>query len=324
MDRIKVGVIGVGFMGRNHALAYKKIPEAELVGVADVDSERSRAVADEAGVQSYTDSHDLLVESGAQAVSICTNDQFHVEPSLAAFHAGSHVLLEKPIATTLEDADRILEAAEEAGRCFLVGHILRFEPRYLEAKNAVDSGEIGDVISVYARRLNHQGAQDVLKGRVSVLSFLGVHDFDVCQWLTGSRASRVYCESADGLLRSRGYNVEDQTFTTIRFDGGAVACVEAGWALPNTHPRQADFALEVIGTKGVINLELMSSGISLCGQDGLRYPRLGDALEKQLEHFVHCIRGLESPAITGQEARHAMEISLAAQESAKNCLPVEL
>jgi UDP-N-acetylglucosamine 3-dehydrogenase len=157
-----------------------------------------------------------------------------------------------------------------------------------------------------------------------VLSFLGVHDFDMCQWLTGSRATRVYCESAEGLLSSQGYNVEDQTFTTIRFASGAVACVEAGWALPNNHPRQADFVLEVIGTDGVINLELMASGISICGEAGFRFPRLGNALDRQLEHFLHCIQGRESPAITGREARHAMEISLAAQESSENNRPVRL
>lgn len=109
MQTIKVGVIGVGFMGTNHVKSYDAMPEADLVGVADVDFDRAKSVADQYGTTAYRSVDELLEKSGAEAVSICTSDEQHVEPAIKSLDAGKHVLLEKPLATTLEDADRILK-----------------------------------------------------------------------------------------------------------------------------------------------------------------------------------------------------------------------
>ena len=211
----KVGVIGVGFMGTHHAETYAAMPDAELMGVADIDQARAASVAEKFGIRAYEDMRQLLADPNVAAVSICTNDEQHVEPSLAALAAGKHVLLEKPIATTLGDADRVLAAANGSTKCFLVGHILRFEQRYVAAKQAVDAGQIGEVISIFARRMNAASAQNILEGRVSVLSFIGVHDLDLCHWIADAPAVRVYCEVRRGLLASRGFDVEDQTFTLV-------------------------------------------------------------------------------------------------------------
>ena len=316
MEQIGVGVIGVGFMGANHARAYASLTDADLIGVADIDRSRAETIARELGVDAFLPD-ELLADPAVEAVSICTNDEQHVRPTLDALAAKKHVLLEKPIATSLDDADRILSAAERSSGCFLVGHILRFEPRYVEAKRLVETGEIGDVVSIYARRLNALGAQNVLKGRVSVLSFLGVHDFDICSWLAASAPVKLTCEARRGVLSSRGFDVEDQTFTLIRFANDAIACVEAGWVLPDAHPRRADFALEVIGTQGVINIELMAQGVAVCTENGYRFPSFGHGIEYELEHFLKCARGEQKPRISGQDARVALSLSLAAQTSAR-------
>ena len=327
MKSVGVGVVGVGFMGTNHANTYRTLPGAELVGVVDVDVQRAESLAKKLGIRWYRNTPDLLADTRIEAVSICTNDERHVQPVIDAARAAKHILLEKPIATTLRDADTILSSIgslQTSGKCFFVGHILRFEPRYLEAKHSVDRGDIGDVVSIFARRLNAVSAQAVLKGRVSVLSFLGVHDYDICHWIAGAPAKRVYCEVRSGYNTSRGFDVEDQTFTVLRFDNNVIACVEAGWVLPDTHSRKADFSLEVVGTKGVVNLDLMSQGIAICNEQGYRFPPSAHGLEYELSHFLRCIRGEESPGISGTEAKEALEISLAAQRSALLGEPVHL
>ena len=172
--------------------------------------------------------------------------------------------------------------------------------------------------------MNAASAQDTLKGRVSVLSFLGVHDLDLCHWMAKAPAVRVYSEVRRGLLSSRGFDVEDQTFTLVRFENNVIACVEAGWVLPDTHPRKADFGMEIVGTEGVINMELMSHGIAICDNQGYHFPAFGHGIEQELSHFLRCVRREESPGISGQEARDALELSLAAQRSAREGSPVEL
>ena len=164
MKSVKVGVIGVGFMGTYHAKTYAALADAELAGVADIDISRADSLASELGVRSYHDARQLLDDPSVDAVSICTNDDRHVELTVSAIGAGKHIMLEKPIATTLSDADRILSAAKGFSKCFLVGHILRFEKRYAEAKRSVDEGRIGEVVSIFARRLNAVAAQKVLGG----------------------------------------------------------------------------------------------------------------------------------------------------------------
>jgi UDP-N-acetylglucosamine 3-dehydrogenase len=324
MTSIKVGVIGAGFMGANHAEMYASTTGARLVGVADILTDRAEKLADTLNVRAYASVEDLLADPAVDAVSICTNDEKHVEPTIAAFKAGKHVLLEKPITTTLEDADRIISAVEAQERCFLVGHILRFEKRYAEAARVSSSGEIGDIVSIFARRIGSSSTQDTLKGRVSLLSFLGVHDFDLCCWFAASPAIRVYSEARSGLLASRGYNVEDHAFTVIRFANNTVACVESGWILPDTHPRKAEFRMDIIGTKGMISLDLTSSGISICGEKGYRLPNFGHGLEEEIQHFLRCVRGQESPLVKAEDARNALELSLAAQESSRTNRPVSL
>jgi predicted dehydrogenase len=325
MIEVKVGVIGVGFMGFQHAEMYASMDSAELVGVVDLRAERAKEVAETLDVKAYQSVDDLLADPDVEAVSICTNDERHVEPTLAALKAAKHVLLEKPIATTLEDADRIIRAAEARERCFLVGHTLRFERRYVEAARQAAAGEIGEIVSIFARRIGAASTQKDLLGRVSVLSFLGVHDFDICCWLAASPAVRVYSQARSGMLASHGYRVEDQAFTLICFENNVIACVESGWILPDVHPRRGEFRLDITGTNGTISLDLTSAGMSVCGKRGYRLPRLfGHGLEYEIQHFLTCVRGQESPRVKPQDARNALELSLAAQQSMKTNQPVAL
>jgi UDP-N-acetylglucosamine 3-dehydrogenase len=178
--------------------------------------------------------------------------------------------------------------------------------------------------AAFARRLNNIGSQDVLRGRVSVLSFLGVHDFDYLLWLSGSRPVRVHTESVARVHKAAGYPVEDHTFTLIRFASGAIACVEVGWVLPDVHPRRADIKLEVIGTRGMAQVDLVPNELAFCTERGWEVAPVGHAIDAEVGHFLDCVRKGQQPLVTGQEAREALRLSLAAQESAETGRIVEL
>src|SRR5690606_31927485 len=139
------------------------------------------------------------------------------------------------------DAHAILAAVTAADIKFTVGHCLRFDPKYAELQQRVVAGELGDISSIYARRQNQVGVVERLRGRVSSLLFLGVHDIDIVNWYLDSRPVSVYCASASGVLRAKGFDVDDVSFTTIRYASGAVGVVESGWLLPPTYPRSGHF-----------------------------------------------------------------------------------
>jgi len=150
------------------------------------------------------------------------------------------------------------------------------------------------------------------------------HYFDQWRVIFGSEPVRVYSESVAKVHKAAGYHIEDHTFTLIRFADGMIACVEAGWVLPNTHPRRADFKLEVIGSRGMAEIDLLSQDLVVCAQRGWEVPRLGHAIDAEASHFLDCILNDKPPLVTGREGREALRLSLAAQESASTGRIVEL
>jgi UDP-N-acetylglucosamine 3-dehydrogenase len=312
-----VGIIGVGFMGQLYAQAMRKVHGARLVAVADASRETALRVAKEYGVDACLTSADLARRKDVDCVIIATNDEAHVEPVAAAASAGKHILLEKPIATTLPDADKIARLCAKAKVKLMIGFVLRFDPRYARVKQAVAAGEIGELESVFCRRTNLVTSQERLKGRVSVLSFLGVHDFDIMRWVAGSEVKRVHTEAVWNVHKKSGYDVEDTTWTLLRFDNGVIGSLETGWIVPTTFPTKADFKLEVTGTQGMIQYDMTKQELMFTKPDGHYAERFNPMLQYELEHFLDCVRNDKGPLVTGADGRAALEISLAAQRSAK-------
>ena len=129
---------------------------------------------------------------------------------------------------------------------------------------------------------------------------------------------RVYTESGFRVLKEQGFDVEDETYTTMRFESGAIGCADIGWALPATHPRKADFKLQVIGSKGVADLDMMEQGLrTFIEGEGTQFPSFGHSIDAEVGHFIDCVMNSAEPIITPQDARLALEVSLAAQRSAE-------
>jgi predicted dehydrogenase len=324
---IRVGVIGMGFMGTMYARVLARLEGAVLAGVCDVLPMRAEEAGRAFGVPAYADAEALLERGDLQAVCICGPEDAHLAPAIVALERGVAALVEKPLATTLEDAQAIREAAARAGAILSVGHILRFDYRYAALREAVARGDIGAVQSLHARRWNTRSAQQRLRGRSSLPLFLGVHDYDLVRWIAGAEATRVVAESRSRVLRAEGYAVEDTTIALISLDNGALACVEAGWILPEGHPSGFVQRLDVLGAHGMLSLEGSGGGLTAIDDARATWPdtalwpgiggAVGGALERQIRHFVSCVATGAQPLVRGEDGLAAVWIALAVEESAR-------
>jgi predicted dehydrogenase len=326
VERLRVGVVGAGVMGERHARIYAALPEVELVAVCDVREDAARRLAQATGAAAYADVAAMVGGARLDAVSVCTSDEAHRAPCEAAARAGLHLLVEKPIATTLADADAIVEAADRAGVALLVGHCLRFDPRYHAAQAAIAAGELGTVQTVYTRRSNTVAAQDRLRGRCSLPLFLGVHDYDVMRWFVGSEVVEVTAAAKRGLLERRGYPVEDASGALLRFASGALGIAELNWILPRGFPASGDHRADVVGDRGSLQIATLETGLSRTDEtrtvrlDAHAAPEVhghhGGMFHFELAHFVDVVRRRAPAAIAPADAVAALRVALAVERAA--------
>ena len=313
MKALNIGVIGLGAIGQKHCEALAAIRQANLVAVADINESILDAAAKKFNAAPYNDMKALLKHKGLEAVVVATPDDFHREPCVLAAEAGLHILVEKPIATTEEDAQAIIKAAEDAKVQLMVGFTLRFVPHYLKAKEAVANGQLGQISSVFARRLNVISQAERINGRCGVLHFLGIHDFDVLRWIVGSEPVSIYSEASTSVLRK--FPHEDETFNIIHFANGVTACAHIGWNLPNNHPAGRDFKLDIIGNEGVLNLDLASQGVQIFTQSGHKFPSTAPGLGEEDRVFVDCVLDGRPVPVSGKDGLIALRMVNAALES---------
>lgn len=322
MKALNIGVIGLGAIGQKHCEALAGIRQANLVAVADINEAVLTAAAQKFTAAPYTDYKSLLQHEGLEAVVVATPDDFHREPCVLAAETGLHILVEKPIATTEEDARAIITAAETANVQLMVGFTLRFVPHYLKVKEAVTSGQLGQVISVFARRLNVISQAERINGRCGVLHFLGIHDFDVLRWIVGSEPVSIYSEASTSVERK--FPHEDETFTTIRFANGVVACAHIGWNLPDNHPGGRDFKLDISGDQGSLNMDLATQGVKIYTKSGHKFPSTAPGLGEEDRVFVDCILDDRPVPVTGQDGLVALRMVNAALDSIDKKAVVQL
>ena len=189
---LRVAVIGVGAMGRNHARVYAEMPEVELVGIADADLATAQAVARRYGTQAYSDHIRLLDELRPDAVTVAVPTVEHLHVALECIEHGVHLLVEKPIAFTVEEGRQIIAAAEQAGVKLMVGHVERFNPAVLALKQHLAAGKLGRVFQIEAHR---EGPFPSRVQDVGVVIDLAVHDLDVMRYVSGCEVVRVYAET---------------------------------------------------------------------------------------------------------------------------------
>ena len=332
MARVRHGVIGLGFFGEYHAQMAGSMAGVELAAVCTRRQQRLDEVAGKYEAnRKFTDYRKLLADPEIDSVSIVTHANDHRDIAVAALKAGKHVLLEKPMAATVEDCEAIIAASQTAGGIFMVGHICRFDPRVALAKEAVEQGRIGKIVYMYARRnLSTQIGKEVLD-KISPLLGDGIHDTDIMLWLSGARVKTVYAQN----VRVGDFKYPDIGSAMYRFDSEAVGVVETVWALPENTPFTIDARMETIGTEGAIYIDCGNAGLVINDKGGISTPDTGywpevhgnrvGALRNEFEYFFKCVReGLRPEVITPAESRDVVAVMCAAEEYAQTGVVVRL
>jgi UDP-N-acetylglucosamine 3-dehydrogenase len=272
----------------------------------------------------YTDYRELLANPSIDAISLTTNIDEHRDIAIEALRSGKHVLVEKPMAPTVADCDRMIDASKQSGRLLMVGHICRFDPRVAIAKQAIEEGRVGQIISMNARR-NLSKRIGVQAGeKVSCLFGHGIHDADIMLWFNQAKPLSVYAQER----HPSSAKYPDCGWAMVRFENEAVGVIEEVWYLPETTRFDIDARMEVIGSEGALYINCGETGIEIhdaariSQPDTLYWPhvfgeRIG-ALQWELRYFADCIRNGRFPnRCPPEHSRAAVKLMVAATESSQ-------
>lgn len=327
-----MAVVGAGMIGALHARVYQEDPRTSLVAVMDVDEEQAYKVGTDLGVSCHTDVYNMLDREEIDAVSIATPEQHRYELAVACAQAGKHLMLEKPLAPTLSEVDRLIEEVEATGVTTTVNFILRSDPRYLRAKWAMSDGTVGEPCTVFARRRGTSLGAETYGPWTDLLISTALHDIDVMVWLNDCEVERVHAEGV--VKRSAEWGHEDAVAAVLRFANGAVGLLETSWVLPPTVPAPLDASLQVVGTGGGVFVEGTSNGLAVTDSEGYKLPDLSNwpigrdgvegALRASISAFVASVLYGKAPVINLREARYPQEIVEALKMSMKQGAPVTL
>lgn len=322
---LKVAVIGAGAMGRNHVRVYQEMPDVELVAIVD----QSRSTAEQIGnvyrVPVYEDYQEMLEQEHPDAVSIAVPTQAHFSVASTLLEAKCHVLVEKPITQTMEEAYRLIEIAEKNDLVLAVGHIERYNPAIIELKRRLTAGELGRIFQIHARRL---GPFPMRIRDVGVLMDLATHDLDIMQYLVGKPVSRLFAETK----REVHALCEDLLIGVLRFEDTTLGLLEINWLTP-TKIRE----LYVTGERGMFKVNYLTQDLfyfenaetqtdswnTLSILQGVsqgsmvHFPiKKKEPLRAELEAFVARVRGEESRVVDGIQAASTLALTLKLAESA--------
>ena len=349
VDSVRVCVIGAGRAGMVHAFNFRhRIAEAQLVAIVDADQATSSSLeamarrrADESGVSLVPrgvvfDSIEAAL-SGADfdAVCIATPTFTHASIAVAAARAGKHILCEKPMALTLDEADAMIAAARQADVVLQIAFMRRFDPAFRAAREQIEAGAIGDPMMVRTLTrgpgLPPRWACDPATS-IGMLAEVNSHDFDTVRWLAGSELSRVYAEAATlkaPQLEEEFPGFYDTVVVNVRLASGALAVIDGCCPVGYGYDARA----EVLGSTGVLFIgELRERALVRCTREEGVVTKQFTAWAKRFEaaylaedeHFVNCIRASESPEVTGEDGKRALEGVLAATRSIRTGAPVAL
>jgi UDP-N-acetylglucosamine 3-dehydrogenase len=324
---MRVGVIGVGSMGQNHARVYAEI--ADLVGVADVDVKAGGLVSNRFSTSYYTDPEHLLKED-LDAVSVCVPTEHHAKVALTVLRAGVPVLVEKPLAPTLGEAREIVDAARRAGVTLAVGHIERHNPAISAVKRHLQEGQYGELVTITARRVSS------FPGRVrdvGVVMDLGVHEIDVLRYLVAAPVESVFALGG----RKVHAAFEDHANVLLRFQNGVHGFVEVNWLTP-----MKVRMLSLTCLKNFVEVDYMDQSVTVSSstlgpldpfnlyQIPLEHHtqrvhvRKEEPLKRELLDFLDAIRNKRPPLVTGEDAVETLRVAIAATESYRSGKLVQL
>lgn len=318
---LKIGVIGAGAMGKNHARVCAELPNVELVGIADTDKNTVQMIAKRFDVASFTDYTKLIPLT--DAVIIATPTVTHFNIALDAIHNGKHILVEKPVCDTVDKGKELIKKADNEGLIFAVGHIERHNPVVSFMKQALDNDQFGELITLGSKRVSN------FPGRirdVGVIFDFGVHDIDVMRYLAGEVTS-VYAKAG---RFNKKIQYEDHATIMINFTNGLCGVVEVNWLTPmkirklsltcDTSSVEADFINQSVQTS-TSSFEKIDTDnlydLSLQHQIKMMELQKKEPLKNEISDFANAINKNKKPLVTGYDGVKAVEIAEAAVQSSK-------
>jgi len=325
MSRLNVVVIGAGAMGRSHVRVYSELKDAELVAVCDANKKTAKDVADNYNVNHYADYKEMIKKEKIDAVSICVPTKFHKDVAVEVIRNKINVLVEKPIAVTLEEAKEIINEADKNNVRLMVGHIERFNPVVIELKKRIAGNELGKIYKVNCSRLSPFPQRVV---DVGVIIDLAIHEIDILRYIINSKITRVYAETARRIHSSH----EDLLTGTLRFENDILGVINTNWLTPKKVRE-----ITVTGEKGMfvanyITQELYfyeneftrknldyNSNLMNVAEGNIKKIKIDkkEPLMVELGAFIDCIKKNTEPMVTGQDGVEALKIAEKFKQSAK-------
>jgi len=322
-----------------HLDALRLVDEAPVRGIWGHDPSRTREFAKKHGIKAYDSLDEVLRDKDVQIIDVCTPSHTHADFSIKALDSGKHVFVEKPLALSLRDADRMIYAAEKTRLKLMVAHVLRFFPDYMKVKEMVDAGAIGEIATARAFRggamppWNMGWFADLRKSGGVVVDVV-IHDIDFLLWCFKEPVTSVYAKV--GRLTHKDITAHDFALINMRFEGGGIAFVEGSFALPKGFP--FTMKLELSGTKGMLQLDNQTpvpmklhteAGTQSFAPETLHWkptvhPLPLDPFYREVRHFVDCVINDREPLTDAATSRKSLEVCLAAFKSAKEGTPVKL
>jgi myo-inositol 2-dehydrogenase/D-chiro-inositol 1-dehydrogenase len=337
MSKTKVLLLGAGFIADIHLESYQRfVPDAEVIGVYTRNAEKAAAFAEKHGLPNrYDDMEKAIAESGCEVVDICLPNFLHHQAVLTAVKHGKHIIIEKPFAMTLEQADEMINACNEADLKLMYAEELCFAPKYERVRKLVNEGALGELYHLRQCE-KHSGPHsdwfyDVNLSGGGAMMDMGCHGIAWFRWMLGGRpkVKSVQAHMMTVMHKDRTQG-EDDSVVIVEFENGAIGIAENSWAKLGG----MDDSVEVFGTGGVIYADLFRGNAAVTysdkgygyamekagGTQGWTFTIFEEAFNQgypqELKHFIECVRENLEPKVTGEDGRAVLEIMLAAYESA--------
>lgn len=342
---IRVGVIGCGKIAQvRHIPEYAANPDCELVAFFNPNRKRAEDMAKKYGGKVYDTAEELLADPTIDAVSVCAANYAHAELTIKALKAGKHVLCEKPMATTIEDCEAMVAAAQESGKFLMIGHNQRLAKAHVKAKELIDAGLIGNIIT-FRTTFGHGGPEtwsinpgkntwffDKKKAAMGVMADLGVHKTDLIQFLTGQRVVRTTAKLVT--LDKRGEDgeligVDDNAVCIYEMSGGAFGTMTASWTFYGAE----DNSTVIYGSKGIMRIyddpahsivvKLADGGEQVYDVEQIQ-TNDNQTSSGVIDLWIDCLKNNRAPEISGASALTAMRAVFASIKSSELGESVEI
>jgi len=321
MKKIKVGIAGLGEFGELHTMVFSQFPYVEVSMVCSKTASRAKEIAGKYNIPSFCTDYTELANADLDVISVVNFGKDHKDVVIPALHTGKHVLVEKPIADSLEDAEQMVKAAKRSTGKFMVAHICRFMPQYYRAKELIASGKLGKISLIQASRNNHYSTLAPGKKK-NPMRETAIHDIDLALWFTGGKL-----ESSYGFKKYNNSSKEaDSCLAAVKLDNGVMCSFSSSWLRRDAQPAGVDARMDIIGTKGELHIKMPSESLvfiddhehSFFNSETTLDPEIikQTALAGEIEYFLKCVMSGKTPdLITPEEALESLKTTIKIDES---------